>query len=543
MKVENLVLEIQYDKILAVPSDTGFRSLHYNLMQEYRFSRLDAATRGQEINIFLRTQFPHAKALIFNAPSESIMIRTLSVPSGDKKNFLPMLNYELDTVLPLPRQDTVYSFQIHESNALRTEAIAYICKKEVLYPFMLLFKKLNIHVKGIYVIPGVLFGLVPFSGASSGYLLHLSSTVSYLLAFHEGKPLDARVIPMGTDILTALLAAQWKKTFEESEDILRRLPSFQSAEKSSAFYKKNFDISKTQAKLIQKTAIEFSANLVDEIHKSKLLDNAQNIVSFESESENNLQNEMKKELPVFISSDNSSSLFIESLLAARMGVVLKKFPIEKTPVAIFKKTSLTFLAVSLSFQAQKGVNLLVDDLKKMVSHRKDKWLRVSLGIALGGLFLFFLSYGYDFYLDYRYVRKANQELTTIFNNQFGREPLTDIPLTTQAQELVKQERKRTELARLFFDRDTFVAYLSLVQKSLSSASGTQIEDIYYDMNSLKLNGTSPNFSMFNAFKDALKANNVFVDVDSSERLMPSRENKSLVKFEIKLGLKKDEADQ
>lgn len=535
MKAENVVLDIQYDKILAVPSDSRFRTFHYSEMREHRFSKPDAETRGQEIANFLTETFPSLTSVVFNAPSESIMIRNVSVPVESNKKSYAVLNYELDAMLPVPLEETVYSYHVYQSDAFVTQAIAYVCKKEVLYPFMFLFQKLDITVKGIYVIPHILFSLVPFAQEKSGYLLHLSSTVSYLLAFHEGKLLDARVIPMGMDILTAILAGQWKKTFEESEAILRRLPAFHSEDHDTAFYKKHFDINKAQAKLIQKTAIDFSASLVEEIKKSKLIELQQETSSDEKKS-------AIKELPVFVSSDTSSSVFVENLLASRMGVSIKKLPVEKTPVALLKKTSLIFLSVAMSFAPQKGVDLLSGDLKKMVHLKKNKWIRWALITAISGILLFVFSFGYDFYLDYRKMKQADKELHNIFSNQFGLPPTEGIPLVTQAQQLVEKERKRTELMRLFFDRDGLMGYLSVLQEVLSSSPSVEVDQIYYDMKSLRVNGTCANFNDMQAIKEMLEQKNVFSSIDSNERLMPSK-NTSLVKFDLKLGLVKNETDK
>lgn len=524
MKIENAVLEIQYNKVVVVPCDSRFRTFDYGQMQEHFFSQLDASTRGKEISQFIKEQFPFLSSVIYNAPSESVMIRNLSVPVETAKKSLAVLNYELDSLLPLPLNETVYAYHIYHQSSHMTKAIAYVCKKEILFPLMLLFQKMNITVKGIYVISHALFSLASFvlEQEDSGYLLHLSSTVSYLLKFDENNFVDVRIIPLGSDILTAILAGRWKKSFDESQEILRRLPAFQTAEHDASFYKKHFDINKSQANLIQKTAIEFSANLVDEIKKSKKMDVQQ-----------------KANTPIFVSSENGSSFFIENLLSAQLGVLLKKFPIEKTPMALFRKSSPVFLSLSMSFSLKRGVNLLSGDLKKIVHIQKSKWVYKLASVIAMAIFFWFASFGYELFLDYQKIRSAEKELTEYFSVQFSQQPVANVPILVQANQILQEEKQRTELMRLFFDRDSFVGYLSVVQEVLSSVPNVEVERIHYDIKSLRVNGTCNNFNDLETIKDRLTEKGVFTAVDSSGRLMPVK-NSSVLKFELKLDLTKDE---
>lgn len=156
--------------------------------------------------------------------------------------------------------------------------------------------------------------------------------------------------------------------------------------------------------------------------------------------------------------------------------------------------------------------------------------------------MFLLSFGYDFYLDYRKIKQADKELYDVFSNQFGQVPAEGIPLLTQARQLVEEEKKRTELMRLFFDRDGFMGYLSVLQEVLSSSPSVEVQRIGYDMKSLRIDGTCANFNEMQAIKEMLEKKNVFSSIDSDERLMPSK-NTSRVKFNLKLGLVKNETDK
>ncbi|RME88289.1 MAG: hypothetical protein D6767_10425, partial [Candidatus Hydrogenedentota bacterium] len=313
-------LEITNRELRSIAIKKGFSKLEAENPQILHFDSLlqnEEEKRAIAIVEFLQKNYPHANGIYFNVPAQSQFLRELNLPFSTAAKVKEILPFELDSLLPIPVDETVFDFtlkpKIKEQTPNESQLSVCAVEKKALLPWLNLFSAAGFSILGMYSPVAALANTFSLYEEEDALLLHVGSAFSYLVLFEKKVPVAMRSIPLGYDIAVHKLSKRWKKSVEESEQMFRNLPS-QTGLPASA-YKKYFDIPKAQAKIFADTVQEFATSLANEVELTLKLSS----VDVDS-------------IPILCSSDLHEPAIIENLLRDNLAQPIAAAAYEKFPV-------------------------------------------------------------------------------------------------------------------------------------------------------------------------------------------------------------------
>ncbi|MCB1148236.1 MAG: hypothetical protein KDK38_15655, partial [Leptospiraceae bacterium] len=237
----------------------------------------------------------------------------------------------------------------------------------------------------------------------------------------------------------------------------------------------------------------------------------------------------------YLVQDNDSD-YLRGLLNSSMpDLNAKTLVMEQT---IFKGLHPGYLICAgggLSQTSSRGIKLLQGDLKKLTAERQQRFNLTPLIIVGAAIIGFALSFFLDYKVRDHDFQVSRQMQEKVFQQFFGVKPDVNRKPSAQALEILKKEKKKTEIFRKFFNVPRLSTLLVTVNNALASETTFEMDSINWDTRVLEIQASTESFTDLSRIKDLLKNTKIFSEVISSrEKAMPGSGGKNRIKFALDL---------
>lgn len=478
----------------------------------------DHITPGEVIQ-FLKDNFPECPAVYLSTPWGGEFSREFVLPFLEKKKIKDVIPFELEGQLPYDPAEYVYdTMQWPNIEEKQTHVVAIGALRKTIVPWLTELRDAGIVVRGVYSLLDSQMQVILACGEKDGLFLHLSRERLTLLVLSGGRPRIFRSLPFGYTELLQRLSTQWKMSKQETEALVHRLPDINEAD--ADFLKKNFDLSKSNITILEKETEAFRKKLATELNLS---------LTSISLPLQDLENQF------YLVQDNDSD-YLRGLLNSSMpDLNAKTLVMEQT---IFKGLHPGYLICAgggLSQTSSRGIKLLQGDLKKLTAERQQRFNLTPLIIVGAAIIGFALSFFLDYKVRDHDFQVSRQMQEKVFQQFFGVKPDVNRKPSAQALEILKKEKKKTEIFRKFFNVPRLSTLLVTVNNALASETTFEMDSINWDTRVLEIQASTESFTDLSRIKDLLKNTKIFSEVISSrEKAMPGSGGKNRIKFALDL---------
>lgn len=529
-----VIIERTRDYIRGIAFKSSVMGSSFEQSKIHYFESEDFEKQNEELELFIRENYYENAGIYINTPPEEVILREFSVPFISKGKIKDILPFELESQLPYEVSDIFYDYHFYpEKSGNSSKVIVAACRRKFLEPYVQFFLKNNIPLKGIYIQVDAFLQLASFvkelntndSQEPLRHLLYISGSFSLFLITQNGTWEYARIVPLGYDHLFKKLSDLWGKKDIESRQLLSETSLMDSEVVDYSYYQSKFKLSKAKSKETVNCLLEFSSSINHEI-KSTFIRSPMN----KGEKAEKIPNEHNK---VILLSDMDNQVFLENILLEKSSWDISGFPYGNTPISLTGRSFSMHVGLSYALASRKFLNFMDSDLKKMFRKKKDftdRLIYAALGLGLGFLGS---SFAFNIIQKLNYYQSIEKRMATQFIGLFNRNPNADTSLLTQAQQLLNEQKKRSEIYKLQSNKNKLSQILFELNQSLMKAIDLHVDRLTYSGNNVTLMGSTGDFSELNNIKNIILDNRLFAEVDLKEqRSYPGPDGKNRVKFSM-----------
>ena len=486
----------------------------------YEFTATDFSGQTVELCDFIHHRFPENRGIHINLPLDKAYLREFELPFTDKKKIKELLPHELESYLPFEKEELVYDYRTFSDYKSQVSKIVTVAaEKKVLTDYIRSFKDQNIKLNGIYVpMDGLSYALSEAS-LDNAILLYLSSQATRILIYKNGEWLKSRVIPLGHDTLVKKLVRKWKKNYDESKQVLLGIPGVDLTDMDVDLYKKQYQMTSGQVTVLGNVIDEFRNEIIREIHRT--VDNS------------DFENSEKPTL--YLATDLSNPLFYQNLIAEKLDMNVASFPYEKTPVHLVGRDYFIPVSSAKAIQKGKALNLLNRELSRMFTstEKQRSWkYYIAYGTAV---LLLITSFMFDFLDQKRLVDIAREKQKKVFMKYFGQAPNSEVSYISQAETIVLQAKKKSEIYIKFLNKPKVLNLINAVNTAFMIDPSLEVDKLLYGKDQLKIYATTSSFDQLNKIKSEVKKSKIFKEINSvKESSVPGPGGVKRTKFTLVL---------
>jgi Tfp pilus assembly PilM family ATPase len=498
--------------------------------RSYLFENTDFETQNEEMNFFIREHFFDNAGIYINVPIEELILREFSLPFIARGKIKDLLPFELESHLPYEISEIFYDYHAYPDEAQKkTNVIVAACKKKFLEQYIPFFLKNNHELKGIYIPIDSLLHLSSYlekpsateepSGIAelSECILYMSGNFSIYFIVKQGKWQFSRVVPIGYDKLFADISKKWKKDTQESKKILTEIPFSDSEIVDFEYYKQKFKLSKVKSMELVDTITKFGHMISHEL-KSTIVKYYQ-----DTSKVNNL----------VLMSDLENQVFLENILADKIPLTINPFPYGRTPVSIIGRQYIIPAGMAYAIPSNRYLNLMDANLKKLFKKKKDHGDRLMAAILIFSILLFAGSFVVNVMQKKKHYNIIQMKRKELFTSLFNKNPDDQVSMSTQAAQLVEEQKKRSEIYKLQSNKMKLSKILFELNKSLIKSGSLQVERFVYTNNIVNILGTADDFNELNNIKNLVLGNPVFSTAEmKDQRSYPGADGRNRVRFNL-----------
>lgn len=484
---------------------------------------------------FIQSFFPEEKTFLLNIPTEKIIIRDLQVPFGVEKTVMEVMTSEVETVIPFPIetmsiQGTIWKLSEQSSNVITFSAH----ETDIIHAIEPLLKQEEVQVKSIYSDLSSLAAVVKEShqkltNYSKEGQLDLGGKVSIFNACSEGKHHHSRYFFEGGHTLSKKIAQELDLSIHEAEELKISLEfhlfeEIESEKKKKERFLREFNLNEQDLTKI-KELIEVSVDrIVTEIRRSLQI----------------LPNELTPEV-IHLSGGAASFAGIEKLLSEKLQIKVRKYDFLQIDDLNF--VNCLGASYQQKFKQTERVDFLNEKMARKINVNTFQFSRFRIHLTLTTISLIILLTVFlvGIIIDKKKLQKNELALIKKFEKGFrkklpeGRDP------SAYARELVRKEKKKSEIVRLFLNKDNI---LDLIHELTDKFPEKESVDFILDQ--FTFNGSNdqiqlyirvPEFSDIGILQKSLERSNKFQKVEIQNKNLRQGAKKYKVSFKFKLELK------
>ncbi len=152
------------------------------------------------------------------------VIRTMTLPRLEKKEFEKFLVWEIERFLPFPVEDAVYNYQIlrsfRDGEGEKLEVMVVVTRKSLSRAIYEAFKGAEIELEAIEALPFPLLRSAELSRIKDGFMIiDMGAGTTDMAVVRENNIVLFRSIPIGGNSFTSAISASAKLDFSTAEKL------------------------------------------------------------------------------------------------------------------------------------------------------------------------------------------------------------------------------------------------------------------------------------------------------------------------------------
>ncbi|WP_061248581.1 cell division FtsA domain-containing protein [Leptospira alstonii] len=525
-----------YDQFLAI--DYGTSTIKGVLFQKVLGklsilrSEIMSISHGEEdeyrhnILRFINSYFPGETSVVLNLPLDRLFVRELHIPLTTIKAIREVIPFEVENRIPFPMETVEVTGNIWRIDQEKSDVIAYSAHHSELDFITAPFFESNIVFRGLFVDSVSLSSVISehsnkeitFKNCAQ---VDIGGRVTILNLLCEGKVAHTRYISVGGDTLTDQIASDLKIPFEKAEAIKLSLQfePFATEEDGLNLFAKEFKLKTTDIKKAFQTAAKFAEKLSSEIHRS--------IVSM---------SETERPEVLYLSGGGSKIRGIESFLGDSLGLMVRRYDF----LSLNGDTFSTCLGMGYHFGFPKKDKIDFIDTPHVKRINKNilnfEQFRPHLIFSGISLFILITVFFVGIVIDKRKLSASDKMLAEKFQRGFGTTVPEDVDILEYAAKLKNDEKKKTEIYRLYLSKPSILDILFELSMNFPSSDMQpfQLDQFDYDQDLVKIGGRVNEFSEIGVVQRSLEKSPMFKDIEIADKKLMQGVKNHKVSFVIKM---------
>jgi general secretion pathway protein L len=496
-----------------------------------------------EYNIirFIQSFFPEELKFVSNISLDRIYIRDLVIPLTNEKAVREIIPFEVENKLPFPTESMevlgVLSRVDEENSFVVTFNIEQNELARVMNPFTRGEARIACLSVDAYVLTSLLSTYLQ-ANPQSEYIaqLDIGAEISLFNASHKDKMYHTRSFNYGSEDLTVIIQDELKISNDDAEELKLHLSEYllEDIEVFPAeleYYQRQYKISTSQWKSLQKQTHKYAEHIAIEIEKSifSLLDSERPQV-------------------LLISGGGSKLMGLDHYLSKRLEIPISNYslPPELNGDSSFVQAYSS--GMHYAGKSNQKIDFLTTDFARKLNKNIFRLGNFLPHMVLSGISLFILLFVFIFgiIIDKRKISQNQAILVEKFKNGFGEEPISPDTVMTDAISKLKKEQNKTEIFRLFLNKESILDILSeITEKYPDKENFPFILDKFIfngDRDEVIIDGRINDFADIGTVESALSNSGKFKNVKVTNKRLITGVNRFKVSFKLRMDIVNPDAE-
>lgn len=494
-----------------------------------------------EYNIirFIQSFFPEEFKFLTNIGLDRLYIRDLIVPLTNEKAVREIIPFEVENKLPFPTESMEVLGVLSKIDEENSYVVTFNAEQKELERVMSPFVRGEARIACLSVDSYALSSLLNQQKESEQepeYIaqLDIGSEISLFNAVHKGKLYHTRSFQYGSNDLTHALQDELGIDEEKAEEIKLILSPFlleemETIPKELELFQKRYKITTASWKSIQKIIHNYSEKLIREIEKSifSLLDS-------------------ERPQAIYLSGGGGKLQGLGHFISKKLEIPLLEYNL---PPEL--KSDLSFVqayATGIHYSAKSSdkIDFLTTDFARKLNKNIFRLSNFLPHLILGGISLFVLLFVFIFgiIIDKRKISQNQEILIEKYKKGFGEEPLDAESVMSSAISKLKKEQKKTEIFRLFLNKESILDVLSEITEHYPDKDTFPfiLDKFIFSGDEVQIYGRVNDFADIGTVESALGKSNKFKNVKVLNKRLITGVNKYKVSFKLRLDILSPESE-
>ncbi|TGK35015.1 hypothetical protein EHQ12_15545 [Leptospira gomenensis] len=461
---------------------------------------------------FINSYFPGETSILLNLPLDRLFVRELHIPLTTVKAVREVIPFEVENRIPFPMETVEVTGNIWRIDQEKSDVIAYSAHHSELDFITSPFLGSNIVFRGLFVDSVSLSSVI--TEHTNKEIVHkncaqadIGGRVTILNILSEGKVAHTRYISLGGDTLTEQIASDLKIPFEKAEAIKLSLQfePFAGEEDGLNLFAKEFKLKVADIKKAFQSASKFAERLSSEIQRS--------IISL---------NETERPEVLYLSGAGSKIRGLDSVFGDSLGLITRRY--DFLPLDGDTFSNCFGMGYHFGFSKKDKVDFIDTPHVKRINKNILNFDQFRPHIIVSGISLFILItvFFVGIVVDKRKLSASEKSLAEKFQKGFGRSAPEDFDILEYANKLKNEEKKKTEIYRLYLSKPSILDILFELSMNFPSSDMQpfQLDQFDYDQDLVKIAGRVNEFSEIGIVQRSLEKSPMFKDIEiTNKRLM------------------------
>lgn len=481
-----------------------------------------------EYNIvrFMQSFFPEETNFLINIPMENVFIRDLAVPFNTEKAIKEIIPFEVENLIPFPIDDMgvmgrIWRLGKEVSNVI-TFSAHHVEIERVVKPFIREDVSLScisadapclsaaIQYHQTRSITDSIVAQIDIGGKICNFTMNQDGLIRHARYFTSG----------GGHYLTEKIARLLESDYNRAEEVKQAFNfSFDLIEEEFKveFLRMN-SITDTQFRAIIKLIHECFDSIQNEIEKS--------IYSLASDA---------RPAVLYLSGGGSQFKDMDSYLSDKLGIPVKRYNFLELPDPSFT----TALGMGYHYRLKKSdrIDFLTPEFAKRIKNSlKLEVFKPHLIIAAISFVILVTVFFVQITIDNKAIAANERELRKKFKEGFGYDAPEDVDAIDEAVKKVKEENKRSEIVRLFLNKENILELLLDLNQNFPGKENFDfiLDQFTLDGAFIMIYGRVNEFSDIGTIQTSLEKSQKFKNIKILNKNLITGVNKLKVRFKIEL---------
>jgi general secretion pathway protein L len=481
-----------------------------------------------EYNIirFIQSFFPEESKFLVNLSIDRLFVRDLIIPLTSEKAVREIIPFEVENKLPFPTETMEVLGILSKIDQENSYVVTFNVQQDEISNVMNPFTRGDTRLDCLSVDSVALSSLftksVQLENTFIGQI-HIGYDICIFNAVHKNKLFHTRSFHYGTKNLIDIVSEELKIDHDESENFLTDLSQnlFVVNENPEIFdfLKRRYKINSTNWKNIQKNVGEYISNLTKEIEKS--------IISLI---------EIERPTEIYISGGGSKFTGLDELLSKELDLPIKRYDFIEVSDPSYT------LALATGYHYRLKSSDKIDFLTTAFARRQNKnTFKISnflphLIISGISLFILLTVFIFGIIIDKRKISQNQAVLVEKYKNGFGESPPEAELVISTAVSKLKAEQKKTEIFRLFLNKDSILDTLVDISEAFPDKETFPfiLDQFTYDGNEVQIFGRVDEFGEIGTIEQAFEKSSKFKNIKILNKRLITGVTKFKVAFKIRL---------
>lgn len=479
-----------------------------------------------EYNIvrFIQSFFPEESNFLINVAMDNIFIRDLVVPLSNDKAIKEVLPFEVENVVPFPIETMVVQGCIWWIGKEVSNVVAFSVHHNEVEKTFKPFMKNDIQLNCISTDAYTLSSIVRYHQTKNitekviGQL-DIGGKLSIFNVNSEGLLSHSRFVSGGGYFITEQIAELLKVDFNRAEQIKLN-------------FNFSFDIIEEEFKLDFLKQNHITAEQFDGI--IRIILNSLDTIGDEIIKSIYALAPIHRPSIIYLSGGGSNFKDVDSYLSKKIGTPVIRYPFLELSDSSF--TTALGMGYHNRLKSSDKVNFLTPEFSKLMRNtiRFDAF-KPHMIIAGISLFILLTVFIVQMVIDTRKLNTYEAELREKFKQGFGTEVPEDEDVMSLAQNKVKEENKKSEIVRLFLNKENILELLLDLNQNFPNKDFNFVLDQFtLDGNIVSIYGRVNEFQDIGAIQSSLEKSQKFKNIKVANKNLITGVPSLKVRFKIEL---------